>query len=46
MKVPEILKGTANRDRSSFNPIVKMLVDMNDNGETFDDIANYIEKNL
>lgn len=41
LKVPEILKGSAND-----NLLVANLTCMNDDGETFNNIANYIEKYL
>lgn len=43
--VPTILKGYHNNSSSSDHPVYK-LISMNDRGKSFEDIANWIEKNL
>lgn len=40
-KIPEGLKGRANDNR-----LVEILTEMNDNGKSFNQIANWIEKNI
>ncbi len=45
--IPDILKGSTDTARSKeYNPIVKKLANMNDDGKTFNEIADWIEENL
>lgn len=46
IKVPKLLKGVAEKSDKMFNPVVAKLTFMNDDGKSFKQIANYIEKNL
>lgn len=44
--IPDILKGSYDRKDKDYSPTVKNLVDMNDSGITFNEIAEWIERNL
>lgn len=46
VKIPDLLKGSFDTTDEDFNPVVKLLSNMNDDGATFEEIADYIEKNL
>ena len=51
LRIPSCLKGSPVQSKNlepvkDFNQIVKTLTDMNDGGDTFDDIADWVEINL
>jgi hypothetical protein len=46
IKVPKLLKGSADTDNEDYNEIVAKLTFMNDDGRSFNTIATYIERFL